>query len=97
MQRIILTGDGDHHSHISRSGTEDWWHDEKIEMEDGYSVDLITQHSNNFMRRNRNKPFSLHVAHLAIHFPWQGPNEQGHRLKGKSYWNLSKLGPHEVR
>ena len=33
--RGLLTGDGDHHSHISRSGTEDWWHNEKIEMEAG--------------------------------------------------------------
>ena len=91
----LLTGDGDHHSHISRSGTEDWWHDERIEMEDGYSVDLITQHSIDFMERNINKPFFLYVAHLAIHFPWQGPDEQAHRVKGQSYWNLSKLGPHE--
>jgi arylsulfatase A len=93
--RGLLTGDGDHHSHISRSGTEDWWHDEKIEMETGYSVDLITRHSIDFMERHRNKPFFLYVAHLAIHFPWQGPDERGHRIKGHDYWNLSKLGPHE--
>ena len=93
--RGLLTGDGDHHSHISRSGTEDWWHNETIEMEDGYSVDLITKHSIDFIERNRNRPFFLYVAHLAIHFPWQGPNEQGHRIKGRDYWNLSKLGPHE--
>ncbi|MBN2316513.1 MAG: sulfatase-like hydrolase/transferase [Sedimentisphaerales bacterium] len=93
--RGLVTGDGDHHSHISRSGTEDWWHDGKIEMENGYSVNLITKHSIDFMARHRNKPFLLYVAHLAIHFPWQGPDEQGHRVKGHDYWNLSKLGPHE--
>ena len=93
--RGLLTGDGDHHSHISRSGTEDWWHDEKIEMEEGYSVDLITKHSIDFMERHRNEPFFLYVAHLAIHFPWQGSNERGHRVEGRDYWNLSKLGPHE--
>ena len=92
--RGLLTGDGDHHSHISRSGTEDWWHNEEIEMEDGYSVDLITRHSIDFMERNKKKPFFLYVAHLAIHFPWQGPDEKGHRVKGQDYWNLSKLGPH---
>jgi arylsulfatase A-like enzyme len=64
-------------------------------MEDGYSVDLITQHSIDFMKRNRNKPFFLYVAHLAIHFPWQGPDEQAHRVKGQNYWDLSKLGPHK--
>jgi arylsulfatase A len=93
--RGLLTGDGDHHSHISRSGTEDWWHDEKIEMEDGYSVDLITKHSIDFLERHRKEPFFLYVAHLAIHFPWQGPNERDHRIKGRDYWNLTKLGPHE--
>ncbi len=93
--RGLLTGDGDHHSHISRSGDKDWWHDERIEMESGYSVDLITQHSIDFIERNRHRPFFLYVAHLAIHFPWQGPNEEGHRVEGQNYWNLSKLGPHE--
>jgi arylsulfatase A-like enzyme len=93
--RGLLTGDGDHHSHISRSGDEDWWHNEQIEMETGYSVDLLTQHSIDFMTRNRHRPFFLYVAHLAIHFPWQAPQEQAHRVKGHDYWNLSKLGPHD--
>jgi arylsulfatase A-like enzyme len=93
--RGLLTGDGDHHSHISRSGTEDWWHNEKIQMEDGYSVDLVTQHSIDFINRNKNRPFFLYAAHLAIHFPWQGPNEPAHRVEDTSYWNLSKLGPHK--
>jgi len=93
--RGLLTGDGDHHSHISRSGDEDWWHDERIEMEAGYSVDLLTRHSVDFMTRHRDRPFFLYLAHLAIHFPWQGPDEDGHRVQGQSYWNLSKLGPHE--
>jgi len=93
--RGLLTGDGDHHSHISRSGDEDWWHDNEIEMETGYSVDLLTRHSIDFMTRHRHRPFFLYLAHLAIHFPWQGPDEKGHRVKGRDYWNLSKLGPHE--
>lgn len=92
--RGLLTGDGDHHSHISRSGDEDWWHDEQIESESGYSVELVTRHSIDFMTRNRHRPFFLYVAHLAIHFPWQGPDEEAHRVKGQDYWNLSKLGPH---
>ena len=92
--RGLLTGDGDHISHISRSGNEDWYHNEKIEMEDGYSSELITKHSIDFMRRNKDRPFFLYVAHLAIHFPWQGPGEKAHRVKGNDYWSLEKLGPH---
>jgi arylsulfatase A-like enzyme len=93
--RGLLTGDGDHHSHIDRSGEEDWWHDEHPEMEEGYTADLVTRHSIDFMERHTTEPFFLYVSHLAIHFPWQGPDESGHRVRGQDYWNLSKLGPHE--
>ncbi|HPO12349.1 MAG TPA: sulfatase-like hydrolase/transferase [Candidatus Hydrogenedentes bacterium] len=92
--RGLLTGDGDHISHISRSGDEDWYHNERIEMEAGYSSDLITKHSIDFMRKNKDRPFFLYVAHLVIHFPWQAPGENAHREKGKDYWGLEKLGPH---
>ena len=92
--RGLLTGDGDHISHVSRSGREDWYHNEKIAMEEGYSSELITKHSIDFMRRNKDNPFFLYVAHLAIHFPWQAPGEQAHRVAGKDYWSLEKLGPH---
>lgn len=92
--RGLLTGDGDHISHVSRSGEEDWYHNEKIEMEEGYSSELITRHSIDFIRENREVPFFLYVAHLVIHFPWQAPGEKAHRKAGTDYWNLEKLGPH---
>jgi arylsulfatase A-like enzyme len=92
--RGLLTGDGDHHSHISRSGKRDWWHNEQVEMEEGYSADLITQHSIDFLERHQDKPSFIYVAHLAIHFPWQGPDEEAYRVEGGDYWDLSKLGPH---
>jgi arylsulfatase A-like enzyme len=56
-------------------------------MEPGYSVDLITKYSIDFMERNKNKPFLLYVPHLAIHFPWQGPDDPVQRQKGISYEN----------
>lgn len=92
--RGLLTGDGDHHSHISRSGEKDWWHNEQVEMEEGYSVDLITQHSIDFLKRHQEEPSFIYVAHLAIHFPWQGSDEERYRVEGGDYWDLSKLGPH---
>jgi len=92
--RGLLTGDGDHISHISRSGKEDWYHNEQIDMEQGYSSELISKHSIDFMRQNKDRPFFLYVAHLVIHFPWQGPGEQAHREAGRDYWSLEKLGPH---
>lgn len=90
--RGLASGDGDHHSHIDRSGRKDWWRDSEIAMEEGYSVDLITQHSVDFIERHRGEPFFLYVAHLAIHFPWQAPRDPPYRVEGGNYHDLSKLG-----
>lgn len=83
----LAAGDGDHHSHIDRWGREDWWNNDVINMEEGYSVDLITNHSMSFIQEHKDEPFFLYVAHLAIHFPWQGPEDQAHRESGNSYDN----------
>lgn len=92
--RGLLTGDGDHHLHINRSGEKDWWHNDAIAMDEGYSTKLLTDYSIGFIQRHRDDPFFLYLAHLAIHFPWQGADEGGHRVEGTGYWNLGKLGPH---
>ncbi len=86
------SGDGDHHSHIDREGNRDWWHNNQIEMEKGYSADLVTDHSVAFIERNKRRPFFLYMPHQVIHFPWQGPDDEGYRVEGKSYHDLSKLG-----
>ncbi|MCB9784201.1 MAG: sulfatase-like hydrolase/transferase [Candidatus Omnitrophica bacterium] len=98
----LATGDGDFHTHISREGHEDWWHNEEIDMEEGYTTDLITQHSIDFIRAHQDEPFFLYIAHLAIHFPWQGPKDPPHRQEGKNYaddkWGIisdrSNVAPH---
>ena len=56
--RGLLTGDGDHVSHINRPVQRDWYHNEDIVMEEGYTADLITKHSIDFMRNNKDNPFS---------------------------------------
>ncbi len=85
--RGLLSGDGDHHTHVDRSGNPDWWHGEAIATEEGYTADLITRHSSAFIERHRDEPFFLFVSHLAIHFPWQGPDDPPHRVAGRDYWN----------
>ncbi len=85
--RGLASGDGDHHTHIQRWGREDWWHNDKIAMEKGYTADLLTQYSVEFIETHRNEPFFLYVPHLAIHFPWQGPKDPPHRKKGHDYTN----------
>ena len=88
----LAGGDGDHHSHIDRSGRRDWWHNNELQEETGYTGDLLTDHTVEFIERNKEQPFFIYLAHLAIHFPWQGPDDEGYREEGTSYWSLAKLG-----
>ncbi|MDF2377710.1 MAG: sulfatase-like hydrolase/transferase [Verrucomicrobiales bacterium] len=83
--RGLLSGDGDFHTRIDRSGSEDWYDGETIAMEPGYTTDLITRDSIDFIDRHQNTPFFLYVPHLAIHFPWQGPEDPPHREAGTDY------------
>jgi arylsulfatase A-like enzyme len=89
--RGMVTGGGDHHTHIDRSGNKDWWHNDRIEMEKGYTATLLTDHSVDFIEKHKAGPFFLYLAHLAIHFPWQGPDDPPHRTEGKS-WHKDKWG-----
>lgn len=81
----LLNGDGDYRSRINRAGCRDWWHNEVAVEESGYTTDLITQHSLDFIDRHQAEPFFLYVAHLAPHFPWQGPEDPADRIEGTDY------------
>lgn len=83
--RGLGSGDGDYHTHMDRSGNEDWWHNDSIEMTEGYTTELLTQYAVDFIETHRQRPFFLYVPHLAVHFPWQGPNDPPHRRQGNSY------------
>ena len=100
--RGLGSGDGDFHTHIDRSGNEDWWNNNQLEMTAGYTTELLSEYSVEFIQQNRGRPFFLYLPHLAIHFPWQGPSDPPHRQKGKNYiqdkWgeipNPSNVAPH---
>jgi arylsulfatase A-like enzyme len=83
--RGLLSGDGDYHTHVDRSGNEDWWHNHVLSGEEGYITDLVTRHGIEFIKRHREKPFFLYLPHLAVHFPWQGSDDPPHRKAGTSY------------
>lgn len=89
--RGLLSGDGDFHTQVDRSGNEDWWVNDEPVKESGYTTDLLTRHSIAFMEEHREKPFFLYLPHLAIHFPWQGPADPPHRVAGTSY-HADKFG-----
>ena len=100
--RGLGSGDGDFFTHVDRSGNEDWWEGLNLKPEEGYTTDLLTKHSVDFIKRHRDEPFFLYLPHLAIHFPWQGPDDLPHRQAGTEYhddkWGVipdrSNVHPH---
>lgn len=79
-----VSGNVDYHSHIDGAGIYDWWEQKDTVIEPGYSTDLITLNSVKFIKRHKNKPFFLYVAHEAPHSPYQGRNDPAVRSPGKS-------------
>lgn len=78
-----VSGNVDYISHIDGAGYSDWWHNSTKTPEEGYSTDLITKHSVEFIEKNKDRPFCLYVSHEAPHFPYQGRNDPAIRVQGK--------------
>lgn len=87
----------DYQSHVARSGRLDWWHDDKLENEAGYTTTLITRHAVDFIGAHRARPFFLYVPYTAIHFPWMTPRDPAHQAPGEDFSDLRKLGPHQEK
>lgn len=97
----LTSGDGDYFTKLDRYGYPDWWHNERLAFQEGYTTDVITENGILFIERNKNRPFFLYLAHLGVHFPWQSPadNHLETRKEGVDYTSslpgpASKLGPH---
>jgi arylsulfatase A-like enzyme len=90
--RGFMAGGSDYHSHINRSGEPDWWKDDKLVPEKGYSTDLLTDHAIRFIKQNKDRPFCVYIPHQAVHFPFQGPNDEADRVIGGNYWSKAKYG-----
>ncbi len=82
-----LSGNVDYQSHYDQSGKFDWWHNWEQVREEGYTTDLITDHTINYIEKNKNKPFCIYVAHEAPHYPFQGRNDKADRLPDKKFPN----------
>jgi arylsulfatase A-like enzyme len=99
--RGLTCGCGDYFSHLDREGHADWWHNTQQVSEQGYTTEVLTEHAVQFIREHKDQPFFLYVPHLAIHFPWQAPEDRmlGVRKPGVDFSSSepgpqSKLGPH---
>jgi arylsulfatase A-like enzyme len=53
----------------------DWYDGTKIKEQKGYSTDIITDRSVDFIKRNKDNPFFLYVAHQAVHNYYQIPTD----------------------
>ena len=79
------SGNIDFVSHIGDHNKHDWWHGRKETTEAGYTTHLINRYAIDFIRRNRERPFCLYVAHEAIHNPVQVPGDRVRRTEKE--WN----------
>jgi len=73
--RGYVSGNVDYHAHLDQTGMEDWWKQDQLDPECGYTTDLITDHGVEFIKRHQNKPFVLYLAHEAPHYPYQGRHD----------------------
>jgi len=89
---VVSNNTPDYHTHISRVGELDWFHDHLPTAEPGYLTELVRNHTTRFIRENKDRPFFLFVSHIAVHFPFQGPTDPAHREPGK-IWHDEKYGP----
>jgi arylsulfatase A len=75
----FLNGATDYHRHAAwRVG---------LEKKDapGYSTHIITEHSIDFIKRNKDNPFFLYVSHAAVHNPYQTVEDTpDNRVKGEN-------------
>ena len=78
-----VSGNVDYHAHIDQEGYEDWWHQNKLKKEKGYSTDLITNHAVDFIRKHKDEPFLVYIPHEAPHGPFQGRNTPSFRKIGE--------------
>ena len=85
-----VSGNVDYHTHYDNAGIYDWWHNLDTIQEEGYVTDLITQHSVDFIRQHKDRPFFLYVPHEAPHVPFQGRDDPGYRYPDQEF---SYYGP----
>lgn len=96
----FMSGFVDYQSHIDPSGNLDWWHNDQLVNEEGYSTHLLTNHAISFIEHNQNNPFFLCVSYAQIHFPWMTPDDPPYFEEGNTYDTAgdllnSRLGPHD--
>ncbi|WP_417382933.1 sulfatase-like hydrolase/transferase [Gimesia sp.] len=78
-----VSGNVDYFAHLDGTGVFDWWHNAELNREEqGYVTHLINDYAVEYIRQQREKPFFVYIAHEAVHYPYQGPEDQPIRKEG---------------
>jgi arylsulfatase A-like enzyme len=80
--RGYVSGNVDFFSHVDQTGRFDWWRDDSLEDELGYTTHLITRHALRFIEDHQSDPFCLYLPYEPPHYPYQGPNDSPIRAVG---------------
>ncbi len=70
----VLTGHADYYRYNYFDGTDVLREGDKATKATGYLTDLINDRSVKFIDQHAKEPFFLYVPHLALHFPFQVPD-----------------------
>lgn len=52
-----------------------WYDGKEVKEQEGYSTEIITERSVDFIKRNKDKNFFLYIAHQAVHNYYQIPSD----------------------
>ena len=89
--RGYLDGYIDYHVH-----DRTWYHNLKLEPQQGYSTHLITENAVKFIEDNSHRPFFLCVAHEAVHLPFQTPDDTPDKrqpIPKEERWSRDRIRP----
>lgn len=75
-----VSGNVDYFSHIDQTGYEDWWENDNLKPENGYTTEIITDHAIDYIEKNKETPFFVYIPYEACHTPLQGPNDRAVRF-----------------
>ncbi len=91
-----VSGNVDYHAHIDQAGYEDWWKQNTLQNEKGYTTDMITSHAIDFIDRHKEESFLLYIPHEAPHGPFQGRKTAAFRKIGEKIGDV-KRSREEIR
>lgn len=80
-----LLGHSDYYRYTYFDGTYQLYENAKPAKAEGYLTDLINQRAADFIHKNAKQPFFLYVPHLAVHYPFQVPDQPEQTLTKENF------------